>query len=885
MHTYCFSLRKVSFLVFLMLAVGCSTEKNTFITRAYHNLTAHYNVYFNGEQNYEKTLKQLNENLEEDYTLLLPIFKGSADKVPSMLGSSMDKTIKKTVKLVKLHSITVPPKRRNNFLTSGNGPLQRVITERRKELRSKNEYCKWVDDAYLLMGKAHYYKHDFMGAVNAFKLLLRKHNTTELSDNAWYWLSKNYIELENYDNAKIYLNKLEEAQDLSKKLKAGYNLAYADYYVRREEYNSAVQKLGNAVQYVRDNRKIARYHYILAQLNQKIENYSLAFEHYGTVIDQNPPYEMAFNAKINRALSFEGKGQATSIEQELLEMSRDAKNEEYLDRIYYALAKIAREQNNIKKAEKYYTRAADNIHGRSSQAALIYLDLGDIAFDNKNYEASAAYYDSTMNSLTQDHENYDKIYSKAKNLTELVNNLRTYQRQDSLQKVAQMPSAKRKRLISNIIREKKREKKQQRSASRSNRSSGFPRQNNTLQQNKPGVSSSSGNKWYFYNPSMVNRGISEFKSRWGERELEDNWRRSNRNKSTSLAQNSMEEESQNTKSGDKTSMEYYRKELPLTDSAMRASKNKEMEAVYNAGEVYRDKIGDIEKAKEMFHLLIDNFSNTEYELEGLYQLYQIAEQNNNSSQAAEYKRKITSKYPDSRYAKILSDPQYVENLKNQRKKISNVYSRAFTQYKNQAYQDALKKIQSAVKNYPDDPLISRFLLLKAMVHAERGEQTKYRSTLETIITDYPKSDVKETAQKKLNAYKKHREEIAKKREKLYNNSSGEHLLAIVFNPTEVKLEQFRFDVLSFNIDFYENKDLDINISDFNKKQKSLAVTSFNNLTEAREYYHKLLNNKDEYLKSVNDYNLVLISPENYKTLKEDKNIDRYLEFFNKNYKL
>ena len=40
-----------------MLAGSCTTKKNTVVTRSYHNLTAHYNVYFNANEVYKTVVK------------------------------------------------------------------------------------------------------------------------------------------------------------------------------------------------------------------------------------------------------------------------------------------------------------------------------------------------------------------------------------------------------------------------------------------------------------------------------------------------------------------------------------------------------------------------------------------------------------------------------------------------------------------------------------------------------------------------------------------------------------------------------------------------------------------------------------------------------------
>ena len=43
----------------LMLLAACSTKKNTFTRRVYHNLTTHYNVFWNGRESFRKGLLDL----------------------------------------------------------------------------------------------------------------------------------------------------------------------------------------------------------------------------------------------------------------------------------------------------------------------------------------------------------------------------------------------------------------------------------------------------------------------------------------------------------------------------------------------------------------------------------------------------------------------------------------------------------------------------------------------------------------------------------------------------------------------------------------------------------------------------------------------------------
>lgn len=58
-----------------LLAAGCSNTKNTAATRAFHNLTAHYNVIFEAQQSYDKGILAIEDGLKVNYTELLPVWK------------------------------------------------------------------------------------------------------------------------------------------------------------------------------------------------------------------------------------------------------------------------------------------------------------------------------------------------------------------------------------------------------------------------------------------------------------------------------------------------------------------------------------------------------------------------------------------------------------------------------------------------------------------------------------------------------------------------------------------------------------------------------------------------------------------------------------------
>ncbi|MFW6224697.1 MAG: hypothetical protein ACOC4B_00345, partial [Bacteroidota bacterium] len=146
-----------------LFVLACSTEKNTFVTRTYHNITAKYNAYFNGKESFKAGLQKVDDSFEDDYTHILPIFKYGDENIAQSVAPEMERAIDKATKVIEKHSITAKPKNLKKKKSE-----RKKLTDKEKEYYSKTEYNKWVDDSYLMMGKAYFYEHEFMMAIKTF---------------------------------------------------------------------------------------------------------------------------------------------------------------------------------------------------------------------------------------------------------------------------------------------------------------------------------------------------------------------------------------------------------------------------------------------------------------------------------------------------------------------------------------------------------------------------------------------------------------------------------------------------------------------------------------------------------------------------------------------
>ena len=303
----------------VLFIAGCSTKKNTFVSRNFHQTTTHYNYWFNANDRVKEAVKRFKETQPDKYEKILPIFKLGDDAQARSMNPDMDEAMKKASVAITRHSMFI-----------------------------KGVECnKWIDDCYLLIGKAEFYKHDYWTAIETFQFVATTYKNSPLRYEALVWLAQTYMQLGKMIDAEFILDYLKNEKNLPKNVKAMYGLVAADYFMKKNDYPEAIAGLEKALPEIKKRNDRIRYTFILAQLYQKVDSTQKAFAMYEKVIKLNPPYEMAFNAKINRARNFDAtSSSAAEVKKQLNKMLKDDKNKEYRDQIYYALAGVANKEGD-----------------------------------------------------------------------------------------------------------------------------------------------------------------------------------------------------------------------------------------------------------------------------------------------------------------------------------------------------------------------------------------------------------------------------------------------------------------------------------------------------------------------------------------------------------
>ncbi len=871
----------------VLITSACSTKKNTFTRRAFHNLNAHYNAYWNGNESLKNGVADLRQNVQDNYNAVLPIENYGTQANTQTINGNMDRAIEKASKVIQRHSMYF----------------------------DKKEYVKWVKESYLLIGKANFYKQDYNAARRAFEYVNRQYTGEPISYEARLWMAKTYTQQKQYEKAVNEFDLLtEEAKTslLPWKVRKEMPLAIANMNITQKKYKEAREQIEKGLP-LNNNRKLkTRLNYILAQIYKLEGKETQSGEYFTKVLKSPASFEMAFNARINLAMVYNANSSDKRlIIKELEKMLRDMKNSDFKDQIYYALADIALKDKNdtlgISHLRKSVATSLSNDYQRSTSS----LRLADLYYLRKDYRNAQLYYDTTLMALPKDFPDADKIGQKTEVLSRLVENLQLIHVQDSLQALAAMSEADRNVIIDKAIAAFiKKEEEARKKAEELRLAEMVVPGLNTRQIVDPikGTSALGGGGWYFYNPSAISMGYSEFTRKWGRRKLEDNWRLSNKRETnfdqfaedgsdTSITADSIQGTKGEGKGSDMKNKETYLKNLPLTPEKVTESNGMISQAMFNSGIIYLEELLEKPKAAEMFNRLTNRFPENDKALQANYHLYRIFRDMDDVAAMNERKDLIINNWPDSDYAKILIDPDYKKELEATLNRVKSLYEETYLAFDRGQYRTAIIYSNDALANYTDEKYIPRFTYLRAVSLGKTEGQDTMKVELSRLIKDFPESEMVDFARRILGEAapatglpgdtSKIKEGVASKPLdfSMYKyNPSSTHFYALIVDGTTVNVYGTKVRITDFNTKNYSVEDLKVNSVLLDNNRHLVTVNSFKELGKAMRYFNGI--KEDTYVFSgfqPGTYEQFLISAENYPVFFKEKNTDAYKLFFEKNY--
>ena len=725
-----------------------SEKKINPVKKSLENLSSRYNFYFNAQNKLNGIIDAAKAQNKDNYTSLLSFFPYSLEQI-SGNKTELDSVIFKANNAILLH-----------------------------DLRSD-----WVDDFFLLMGKAYFFKRDFDSAAITFQYINytfqpkskdeKGYNKTigsninasgnvftistpepqnplvqliahiSARNEAILWLIRIYVEQHDFFNAAGLIEILSRDKNFPKRLIPQLQELQAYQFYLQENFDSSAAYLEKKIKSYPKSEK-ARAAFLTAQLFEKAGNFSKAIQNYKMAIEStNDPILEAY-ARVNQIQLFQGEeGEKNAKEnlKVLLKMAKADKYEDYRAMIYHAAAKIEYFSNHfnetIQLSQKGTTFNRTDIHYRDINFHL----LADVAFTQLKYELAANAYDSLDLTDTAIHD-VETIKERKVILKKLTALLTTKKIQDSLLRIEAMPEKEREIFLKAQAKKLKKAKGQKESEN-TGLDSGYGESSVVAASGlaeKP-INLFEGNEskgeWYFYNNALKTQGNKQFKTVWGNRPNLDNWRRIKAIAQTIAAQKASGDFMPTPGQGN------FNDAIPITDTVEEpivASKDTLLVTLYKLSKIYREELNDCISLTSNNEELLNQFPTSIYTEEIVFGLYNCYKSTENKEKSAFYKKYLDEHFPQSKFFRLANNPQSVEKEKNATKNAATAsYEKIYNTFLEGNFAKAFAEKKIADTLYGESFWTPQLLYIEAVYYIKNNNDSIAINVLEKIISLFPTS--------------------------------------------------------------------------------------------------------------------------------------------------
>ena len=904
----------VAFLA-VMTVIGCSTQKNTSASRWWHSFNARYNTYYNGSLAYiDASLEKENGN-KDNFTEMLPLYT-VGNKASRELGKgNFDRAIEKCQKAIKLHSI----KKRPEWNKSRKKNAKDI------EWLNRREYNPFLWKAWLLMGRSQFMKGSFDEAASTFAYMSRLYATQPaIYGKARAWLARCYVEQDWLYDAEDVITKIER-DSLNWRAQKDWDYTYADYYIRTGRYQEAIPYLRKVIKHEGRRKQRAREWYLMGQLQTAVGNRQAAYKAYRSVIRQQPPYELEFNARIAMT-EVMATGKWKQMVGRLKRMARNDNNKEYLDQVYYAIGNIYMNQKDTVQAIAAYEKGNAKSTRNGIEKGVLLLTLGDIYWAKEDFSNARRCYGEAIGLLDKDRKDYKQLSDRSKILDELVPHTDAVHLQDSLQALAKMSEKDRNAAIDRVIEALKKKEKEERDAQAEAEAQRVQAQNggsanadqrnnitNNTQQKKDAI-------WYFYNPMAVSQGKATFQKLWGKRENVDDWQRVNKTvvaqtqgveemtdeMRDSLANVAQMEDSlanvADSAQNDPHKREYYLAQIPFTEEQVEASNLLIMDGLYNAGVIFKDKLDNLVLSEKELRRLADDYPTYEHMDNAYYHLFLLYSRMHQPQTAASYLEKLKSGFPDSEWTTLLSDPHFVENARYGVHLEDSLYAATYDAFKADKFMEVKNNVQISATRFPLGANRDKFIFFDGMAKLNSGDAKGCVDDMKTVVDKYPKSEVSTlagmivngvNAGRKLHGGKFDISDVWERRAEVMSDSDSiktrkftaernvDFSFIIAYQTDSINENQLLFELAKYNFSNFLVRNFEIAREEVEGLER-MVISGFKSYDEALQYARQQYSNNN-ILRLTRKARAIIISDSNKELLGTQYSYNDYDKFYEKHF--
>jgi len=959
---------KLIFIIVLCIGLSACVSKKpkgdiSKTKRFWHNTTSLYNGYFNAREIMELTLLKMEEQSQDNYTQILPIYHYQKISDSKTFAQDLDKAIEKVARVNSLH-----------------GPSY------------------WIDDCYVLMGQAQYLKRDFESAEETFeffkeefeadniysslytkkagkglskaqkkkerkleekardaerkekekirkeekkardkarkeaqkakekekkerekakkrgeRLPIKDKTIEDKSENsvvetkekeekiedkkekedykkglfghapAYYegmlWLAKTYIERERFSAAEAILRRIDQTEVLAKEDQRELASVYADLNLKKGDYNESIKQLDLAIDLAKTRKRKARLTYIKAQVYEELNQMTSALAEYDRVKSYSPNFEMEFNADLNKIRLNQTTGSLTSDRaiKNLDKMFKQEKYSFYHADIFNAIGEIKKQTGDLEGATYAFQQSIKRNDSNLPLKIETYYKLAEMFYDAEAYAQAKYYYDSTTMVMTKSDKRFEESKKLSENLTLIAQNIEVIEGEKANLAMGNMSKEELRALAVSRILEKNK-----------NGTPGEAIANNAISIPSGGSRLNVSN-FFAYNPITLNKGIDEFKRKWGDRQLADNWR----NSSTATNFGDNEKESFSESDITEKQIQDELKTIPQSKIQQDLAKLKIQEAMFDLGKLYREKLNNSEKSLLVHEELYTDYPDFKQEEELLFYMYLASKDLGKNAKANKYKKLLADKYPNSKFSLILSQPGYAEKIQENTDNVEKFYEDTYSLFELSKHKGVIQRSEKALELYPAEKEYQpKFALLSAMSKGKVQDKKEYIVALSTLVKKYPGTKEQVRASEILRFLKGDEDAfnpaIADEAANAFvRDSSNLHYGLIVFyKVNDEKVTAIKKDITDYHKKYNKLDRLSMSNITLNEENESelILIRKFDDEETAMKYYSGISAKRREYIKQRGiSFEHFILTQSNYREVIKKRSVSEYRSFFEKNY--
>ena len=721
-------------------------KKFTLPRRMVQNAVTHYNYFFNANNRLNEVLDKAKSFFIDDYSTLLPFY-----------NYTLDETAKDSI---KLDSIT--------YKASTGIALH--------DLRND-----WVDNLYLLWGASFYLRKEFDSAYMMFQFInyafadkekdgyyrvigssMDGNSALSIStkekmtiprkifskppsrNDAFIWQIRNYLAQDAFAEAASLIVTLRSDPNFPKRLQNDLHEVQAYFFYKQGMWDSCVVHLVNALDNATNIHEKARWEYLIAQLYEKTGNYKESEKYYTRVANHTTDAVMDVYARLF-AVRVNKDGGEQYIEKNIAELEKMAKRDKYVDFrdiIYFMAAQMELERHDEDAAIALLLKSTKYTSNDPYQRNKAFLQLAELSFSKRKYRDAYNFYDS-LRLDDPSLKDIPAITAKRLLLGKLATQIEIIERQDSLQRIAAMPEDERKEFVKKLVKQLRKQQGIKEEAAVV-AVSPFAQQTN-----QPFAASDQKGEWYFYNANLRSKGFSDFRSKWGTRTNEDNWRRSasatagfrNNNQNNADDQDSIDNAAPVV--ADITFDALYDR-LPLTPKKIDQSNDSIANAEFILGKLYIQEIEDCPAGTETLEKLKEHFPLFTRMDEVLFNLYYCYNKNGETAKAVILKKTMNEKYSKSNFTTIVNTGKNPQAT-GPDAEATQAYEKIYDHFIEGNFDQAIAEKKSADSLYGANYWTPQLLYIESVYYIKQRNDSVAKKSLTAIITQFKGTPLAEKA--------------------------------------------------------------------------------------------------------------------------------------------